>query len=160
MGFGNVRHRSARSKSHSFQYHIRLAGGMTYIRSHEEPYFLFKILRPVPQELRKNCEETPEAGVAVNVPEKTGLKADILSEVYIISVLGLYLAPEPAAEVGGVLREICSSLFFCSLEDPSLVSRPPSLPASRRASWVSQSSNSWFSNILGFSPGRQHRRAR
>jgi len=38
----------------------------------------------VPQEPRKNCEGTPEAEVAVITPEKTGLKADILSDVFIV----------------------------------------------------------------------------
>jgi len=45
MESGNVRRRSAKSTQNTFQYHVRLAGGTTHIRSYEVSWLLFEILR-------------------------------------------------------------------------------------------------------------------
>lgn len=42
MASVHVRRRSGRSKSYSFQYRVRLAGGMTGIRSHEISFLIFE----------------------------------------------------------------------------------------------------------------------
>lgn len=67
MAIVNVRRRSARSKSYSFQYRVRLAGCMTHTRSHEVSCFLFERSRPVRQTIRENREQNLGAEGTVNV---------------------------------------------------------------------------------------------
>lgn len=75
-GSGNARRRSARNKSDSFQYRVRLAEGMIHNRIHEGSCFLLETFRPVPREYRENCEENPEAEVAMNAPTDHRRKAE------------------------------------------------------------------------------------
>lgn len=72
MAIVSVRRRSARSKSYSFQYRVRLAGCITHTRSHEVSCFLFERSRPVQQTIRMNREQNLGAEGTMNA-ERTKL---------------------------------------------------------------------------------------